>query len=134
MLKLIILLLMTFCLSGCRTFETKLVCGQIAKHQIKPLPMCDVSFQFARCRCRCFDYNSWDAINLKTCERFKDEVPTLVKEVREINGEKIIKEVEVVDFNIGYCEGVAGFFVSDAALHVKPQIKALHTIYGNLCQ
>ncbi len=110
--------LLTISLVSCRSVETKLVCAQIARHQIKPVQLCDVSFKYNRCRCRCFNFNSWDALPADKCSEF--------------NG--LISAGNAVDFPIEHCEGVAGFFLEDAALNVRPNIKALDKIKNNLCQ
>ena len=111
-------------LVSCNTFQTRLVCKQIKAHQIKILPLCDISFQFNRCRCRCFDYNKWEASTLRSCSGLVDEG----EETKKING------IQVVDKPLMYCEGVAGFFLEDAAQEIKPNIKALDQIKNNLCQ
>jgi hypothetical protein len=122
---------MIFFLSGCNTIERKLLCQQIKDYTIKPIPMCDVSFQFARCRCRCFDYNNWEALPLNKCERFQEERPSLISEMDQETKKR--NQVEVVDFNIGYCDGIGGFFAADAAQEVRPNIKALADVKKDYC-
>lgn len=125
MLKIIIALLMTFTLSSCRTtYEQKLVCSQIAKHQIPPTPLCDISFKFDRCRCRCFNYNSWSVAPLTKCERFRD----LSGAMSLVDGE------EVLDFELEYCDGIGGSFAQDQVNNIRSNVKALNLIKENLCQ
>lgn len=119
MLRLIMMLLMTLCLSAkCTSVNTRIVCAQIASHQIVPVMSCDISFKYDRCRCRCFDFNSWEALELNKCPEFPG---------------KIVSKA-AIDYPIETCEGVVGFFLEDAALKIRPEIKALHAIKGNLCQ
>lgn len=116
--KLIMMLLMILCLSAkCTTVNTRIVCSQINRHQIVPVKSCDISFQFDRCRCRCFDFNSWERLDLSEC-----------KEFAPLTGNRS------VDFPILECEGLSGFYLEDAAIKIRPQVKALHALKGNLCQ
>lgn len=103
MSKTIILLSMIFFLSGCRSFERKLICNQIESHQIKPHEICEVSFKFMRCRCKQFDFNSWEQLGTP------------------------------VDFDVTHCDGVAGFRLTDIASDIRPNVKALAKIKGDLC-
>lgn len=125
MLKIITTLLMIFTLNGCQTkYEQKLICKQISLHQIPPTPLCDISFKYDRCRCRCFDYNSWDALSIKDCGRFQNK----------LNDVKTVNNVEVIDYELEYCDGIAGSFNNDQAVNVRPHVKALYRIKQNLCQ
>lgn len=103
MLKNMIAALMIFSISSCRSFERQLICGQIQEHQIKPHELCDISFQFNRCRCREFDFNTWEALS------------------------------EPENRPLEYCEGIAGFHVKDIATDIRPNVKALDEIKNNLC-
>ena len=117
MLKITMMLLTILCLSACRTIETNLVCSQIAKHQIDPIKSCDISFKFNRCRCRCFDFNTWNQLNLNKCKEFAPE-----------------EGVRAINYELEACEGITGFTLDDAANELRPNIKALSNIRGNLCQ
>ena len=115
MVKLTILLLMTL-ITSCQTkFSQKVICAQIRSHQIPPVPKCDVSFKFSRCRCRCFDYNTWETVPLNFCSRFAD-----------LTG-------SAANFDLSYCDGIDGSFLSDEASSIRPNVKALSNIKGNLC-
>jgi len=149
MLKTITLLLTIFLVSGCNSFQTKVICKQIKDYEIKPLPLCDVSFQFNRCRCRCFDYNKWTTYSdIKTCKNFEEEVAKKANKYSyflnlilnttrvvklDVNG-KVVEDYEAKDFPIEYCEGLAGFFLEDAAASIRPNIKALNEVKTNLCE
>ena len=117
MRNLIMMLLMTLCLSArCTSVNTNLVCAQIKKHEIAPVVNCDISFVHKRCRCRCFDYNAWERLDLKECKEFDG-----------MTGNRS------VDFTLETCDGMSGFDLDDAALKLRPNIKALHALKGNLC-
>ncbi len=103
MLKNITLLSMILCLSACQSFERRAICKQISAHQIKPHQACDVSFKHNRCRCREFDFNNWKALGPST------------------------------DYDILHCEGISGFYLDDIANDIRPNVKALANIKGNLC-
>lgn len=103
-MKRITILLLMSSLTSCRSFERQVICQQIAEHQIKPVQLCDISFQFNRCRCRNFDFNSWTALD------------------------------KPVDHPLEYCEGIAGFPLETIASDIRPNVKALYTLKGNLCE
>lgn len=63
-------------------------------HQIRPSVLCDISFEFKRCRCRLYDLE-----NLKSLETPKD-------------------------YPLNKCEGIAGFYSKDIAIEILPKIKA----------
>lgn len=71
--------------------------------QIKPRLMCDISFQFNRCRCRCYDLEK-----LKETEPEKCGIDSENKKWNE--------EIE-------FCEGISGFYLEDIATHIIPKIK-----------
>lgn len=106
MRNLIMTLLTLLCLSAssCGTLQTKIVCAQLERHEIKPVKACDISFKFNRCRCRDFDFNKWEALSAP------------------------------VDLPLEACEGISGFYLTDAAVEIRPQIKALSNLKDNLCQ
>ena len=98
-MKLIIILLLTiFSLSSCRSFERQVICKEIDSYKIKPSPMCDISFKFNRCRCRCFDYNKWETLSdIKQCKKLSNEPVTTVVKLKE-SGE-IEYQYQVADFD-----------------------------------
>lgn len=55
--------------------------------------MCDISFQFDRCRCRDYDVDRLRAVS------------------------------EAVNYPIEECEGVTGFFIDDVAKDILPKVK-----------
>jgi hypothetical protein len=115
MLKSTIILLMILCLSGCRSVNTQIICAQLETHKINPIKSCDVSFKFNRCRCRCFDFNTWERLDWKKCG------------VEEEGSEPISYPIES-------CEGISGFFLDEAAVEIRPNIKAMSRLKDNLCQ
>lgn len=105
------LLLMIF-LASCKT---RIICSQIKSNTIKPIALCDLSLQFNRCRCRCFNPNTWSEVNDNLCS-WKYEEP-----------------FKKGDYPIDYCEGIAGFFIEDIAREVKPKVKNLNRIKSDYC-
>jgi hypothetical protein len=110
-------MLSTTLILSCNTINQALVCKQIKKHAIPLSPKCSPSWKFDRCRCRCFDYNKWETVDLNKCERFSGFS----------SGET------EYDFELDYCEGVDGSFLADEAVNIRPNVKALHALKGNLC-
>jgi hypothetical protein len=104
--------LMTF-LSSCRD---QIICSQIKSAEIKPIELCDISFKFNRCRCRCFNVNSWETLPMNKCSGTGQDLP------------------DTIDFPIESCDGVAGFYVNDMAVEIRPKIKELNTIKGDYCK
>lgn len=39
-----------------------------------------------------------------------------------------------LDFPLKQCEGVAGFYIEDIAIEIRPKIKAMYRLKGNLCE
>lgn len=115
MLRTTMMLLTILCLSGCRSVNTRLVCAQLETHKIKPVQACDVSFKFNRCRCRCFDFNSWEKLPWEKCG------------VQEEGS-------NAIDYELEKCEGISGFYLDVAAVDIRPNIKAMHRLKENLCQ
>jgi hypothetical protein len=103
-MRTIMIALLMIFSASCQTVSQKLVCSQLRKHEIPTVKMCDISFKFNRCRCRDFDLNSWN--------------PTGKAE----------------NLPIEACEGVVGFYLEEAAVKIRPNVKALHRLKGNLCQ
>lgn len=112
MKAIIMMLLMTF-LVGCKT---KIICRQIKSAIIRPLPLCDISFQFNRCRCSCFDINKFQSVNDNACT-WPDG-----------------NEFKSGDYPIKTCEGVSGFFNEDWAIEVRPKIKKLARLKEDYCK
>jgi len=110
--KVIIKLLIIFYLSSCKT---KIICPQVKANFIKPIPICDISLQFNRCRCRCFNPNTWSEIKDSFCSWHHNE------------------PFKKGDYPIDYCEGIAGFYIEDIALEVKPKVKNLARIKSDYC-
>ena len=107
-----VVLLTTFLLSSCRT---KLICSEVRSATIKPLPLCDISFQFNECYCRCFDLNNFKEVNENKCTwKYGD-----------------FKEGS---YPLETCEGLSGFYVNDWAVEVKPKIKKLSRIKYDNCK
>ena len=106
MIKSMTMLLMIFSVAiSCRSLDRQIICGQIKKHEIKPHQLCDISFSKNRCRCREFDFNKWKELS------------------------------EPTNYPLSYCEGIAGFFIDpDIALDIRPQVRALNNLKGNLCE
>lgn len=121
MRMLMIMLLMMFLSLGASSCSTtrKIVCAQVADNQMKPLASGEVSFQFNRCRARCLDPNTWQALPLKNC---KDEFPDAEDD------EEIAR-----NYPLAKCEGLAGFFVEDIATEIRPKVTALNQIKKDYC-
>jgi hypothetical protein len=110
--KPIMKLLIIFYLGSCKT---KIICPQVRANFIKPIPLCDISMQFNRCRCRCFSPSNWSEADDKLCSwRYPEPF-------------------RKGDYPIDYCEGMAGFFLEDIALEVKPKVKNLARINSDYC-
>jgi len=97
--------------------KKKLVCNEIENNLIPPLILSDISFQFNRCRIRCFDFNEWKELDMKMCKGFE-----------QLTDEKSI------DLPIDACDGLAGFSNEDMALEIKPRIKRLNAIKNDVCE
>jgi len=106
--RILIIILSTLFLISCKT---KIICAQVRKNKIDHVPICDISFQFDRCRCRCFNLNDWDTVRDEKC------------------GDDFVGG----DFPVEVCEGIAGFYPSVMALELKPKIKDLARIRGDYC-
>lgn len=112
-MRIMIMLLMVL-LSSCKVNQ-KIVCSQIRSAKIKAMPICDISFEKNRCRCRCFNLTEYkiekdDMCNWSDGSDFKSG-----------------------NYNIQTCEGIAGFFVEKWSSEVGPKFKKLNNLYGNLC-
>ena len=90
-MKKITILIWTALLSSCQCF------------QIKPKVVCDISFQFNRCRCRCIDVKNIKELDPKKCD--------LDWESRQL------------DFKLEHCDGLVGFHYEDLIAHVIPEAR-----------
>lgn len=81
--------------------------------KIKKQLLCDISFQFNRCRCGCYDLNKLKAVKPQKCN--------------------IEREEWVWDEEIEYCEGVSGFFPEAIAIDIIPKIKEIKRYIKNKC-
>jgi len=111
-MRMLITALAIISLASCKT---KLICAQVNSATIKPIVLCDLSMQFNRCRCRCFNLNAWDEVEDKACKWAHDE------------------PFKKGDYPIDYCEGIAGFYLEDIAREVKPKVKKLSKIKSDYC-
>lgn len=116
--KLMTTLLMTFLVLGassCGTVARKAMCAQIEGYKIKPIRSCNISFQFNRCRCHCLDFSTWDKLPLNSCPEFAG------------------LEGTAHNFELEYCGGIEGFFLSDHAVEIRPKVQALDKIKKDNC-
>lgn len=111
--RLTIILLILFSITSCKT---KIVCSQIESAKIAPLILYDISFQFNRCRARCFDLNKWVTLPLNQCA-----------------GMEGYNLSESANLPLESCEGVAGFSIDDMAKEIRPKIKKLDSIKIDYC-
>ena len=96
---LIILLSMTF-LSNCKA------------PKIKPQVLCDVSIEFDRCRCRCYDLMQIKAVDDSKC------------------GDEFVSG----DYDLNKCDGVAGFHINVIAEKINPCAKETKEFYQDTCE
>jgi hypothetical protein len=76
----------------------------------------DISFQFDRCRGRCFDLNEWKALPMNMCA-----------------GMESYALAESINLPLESCEGIAGFTIEDMAVEIRPKIKKLDAIKKDYC-
>lgn len=119
-----ITLLMMFSISC----KQQVICSQIKSAEIKFHPMYDVSFQFNRCRVRCFDINKWETVEASLCKELDGYLP----QVQSFTENK--KTFEGINLPIKECEGIAGFKLEDIAADVRPNIKKLDSIKQDYCK
>jgi hypothetical protein len=84
--------------------QTRLVCKELKKNEIKPLEKCSISFKLQRCRCRMFDLNTWTTLG------------------------------EATNHPLDYCDGISGYRITDEAEEIRPKVKAMSRLKENLCQ
>ncbi len=113
MMRMLTTALVIIFLASCKT---KIICSQVKSATIKPIVLCDLSMQFNRCRCRCFNANRWAEVEDRAC---KWRYPEPFKKG---------------DYPIDYCEGIAGFYLEDIAQEVKPKVKKLSRIKTDYCR
>ena len=123
-INLIMIPLSTIFLTNCP--KQAIICAQIESAKIKPLMLFDTSFKYDRCRGRCFDFNSWNTLPIKSCIG-KSEF--LTDKILDEKG----NEIEVINYPIEFCEGVAGFSYIDMASEIRPKIKKLDGIKKDYC-
>jgi len=70
-----------------------LILSSCAKVKIAPKRFCTVSFQFTTCTCRMFDPNTWEALE------------------------------NSMEYPLGYCEGISGFYTEDWAVELLPKLR-----------
>lgn len=87
------------------------MCRQVRRYAVKPLPMCDVSFHFSRCRCRCFNLNTFSQVDDSKCG----------------------DDFESGNFPLEKCEDISGFLADDWAKEVRPKIKAINRVRRDYC-
>lgn len=129
-------LLMTFFLASCKD---KIVCAQIESSKIKPLVLKDISFQFDRCRIRCFDINTYNVLSMDKCpdtyEYFltREELSQFsAQEFKDFK--KYLKTLTSSDLPITACEGLSGFDIKDWAVQIKPAIIKLDNVKKDNCK
>ncbi len=97
--------------------KTKIICQQVESTKIKPIILSEVSFEFMRCRIRCFDFNEWKELDMKQCKGFES-----------------LTDEKSINLPIEACDGIAGFSNEDMAIEVKPKIKKLNAIKNDVCK
>lgn len=105
---LMILVLMT----ACNSLERKLICKDVQRQEINSMPFYDVSFQFNRCRVRCFNLTDYTIVDDSECG------PSFVSG----------------NYPLSACEGVQGFITEEWAAEVRPKLKNLRSVYLDECQ
>ena len=119
--------------------KKKLVCSEIENNLIPPLILSDISFQFNRCRIRCFDFNEWRELSMDKCPQaygyFKPSEELEAMNERELKNFKAeLSKILSTDLPIEACDGLAGFSNEDMALEIKPRIKRLNAIKNDVCE
>lgn len=128
------IMLLTIFLNSCKT---KIICAQIKSAEIKPLKLCDISFQFKRCRCRCFDINKWNTLPIKQCTElatYADENPQSFTPENIDSSLDKISQSESVNLPIESCDAIGGFTLNDMAKEIMPNIKKLNAVKNDYCQ
>ena len=79
--------------------------------KIKPKIMCDISFEFERCRCRCYDL-----MNIKTTSPKRCNVES---------------EEDNWNLPIESCDEISGFFIQDLAKKIIPKARKIKRHYDD---
>jgi len=77
--------------------------------------MKDISFQFNRCRLRCFEWYEWKQVPLARCDGYEEALG------------------DVLDLDLNACENLIGFEAKDMARHIAPRIKEVRSIKRDVC-
>jgi hypothetical protein len=111
--KIMIMLLMIFLMTSCKTW---IVCKEIETTAFNPAPLCDLhknrNTGIWRCRCRCFDLNEYKELADNSCG----------------------KDFAKGNYPPEKCEGVAGFFDTSWANDIRPKMKELISIRKDYCK
>ena len=81
--------------------------------RIKPQIVCDYSYQFDRCRCRCYDNMKLKRVPPIECNQFFDE--------------------EEWEISLHECDGLTGWFIDDVNIEVLPWAKKTRQYYKDKC-
>lgn len=133
MCKIIMMLLIPLLISSkCSRVDVKLTCAQIRSAKIDSLPICDLSFEKNRCRCRCFNLTDYKTVKNSACNRkFKNE--DYIPDYFEYDPDKKLYKFISGDYDVYSCEGISGFQITDWPTEVRPKVRKLKNLYGNLC-
>lgn len=104
MKNFILLLLMIYVASSCRSVERQLICNEVEKYQIAPTESCITSIKFESCLCAPFDVNTWS-----------------------ITGDYEKKPLE-------YCDGIEGVKVEFGVQEIQPKFIALQRLREESCR
>lgn len=129
-IKLIMILTWTIFLSSCKS---QIVCSQIKSATIAPVPLCDISITFNRCRCRCMDVNKWDTLPLSECADLplhEGAVSYQDPWAKKLN----MSREEAINYPLSFCDGFAGFHFSAIASEIRPKVKQLNVIKEDNCK
>jgi len=80
--------------------------------KINPKILCDISFQFDRCRCRCFD----------------------IMEIGVTDDIRCGEGFASGNYPLGTCEGFSGFILEDWATDILPWGKETRRYYEDTCK
>ena len=93
--RLITIILLTTLLSSCNRFQI----------------LCDSSFSFERCRCRCYDTESLRITKKQNCKKDWDKYFGGTPEVHPVN------------YDIMYCDEISGFKTEEVITDIIPDVK-----------
>ncbi len=109
---MIVLLMPLLISSRCSRVDVRLTCNQIRSAKIDSLPLCDISFQNNRCRCRCFNLTDYEVVNDNQCGQ----------------------HFESGNYPLETCEGIAGFPIEQWPKEIRPNVLKLQNLFSNLCK